>query len=82
MAGVQAATPVTIQGKDAGILSLSGRRSFADLFESGNEQYSLWPAFQITCCDTIYEMPRDTTLDGRLWGQWTSTVDISMMLMI
>ena len=45
MAGVQAATPVTIRGKSTGVLSLSGRRSFADLFESGNEQYSLWPAF-------------------------------------
>lgn len=45
MAGVQAATPVKFRGQDAGILSLSGRRSFADLFESGNEQYSLWPAF-------------------------------------
>ena len=36
---------MTIRGKRQGILSLSGRRSFADLFESGNEQYSLWPAF-------------------------------------
>lgn len=45
MAGVQAATPVTFRGKDAGVLSLSGRRSFADLYESSNEQYSLWPAF-------------------------------------
>ena len=45
MAGVQASTPVTLRGKKAGVLSLSGRRSFADLYESSNEQYSLWPAF-------------------------------------
>ncbi len=45
MAGVQATTPVTINGEAAGVLSISGRRSFADLYESSNEQYSLWPAF-------------------------------------
>ena len=45
MAGVQASTPVKIGGEDTGVLSLSGRRSFADLYESGNEQYSLWPRF-------------------------------------
>ena len=45
MAGVQATTPVSFKGKEAGVLSLSGRRSFADLYESSNEQYSLWPAF-------------------------------------
>ena len=45
VAGVQASAPVTIRGKNVGVLSVSGRRSFADLFESGNEQYSLWPAF-------------------------------------
>ncbi len=45
MAGVQATTPVTWKGEDAGVLSVSGRRSFADLYESSNEQYSLWPAF-------------------------------------
>ncbi len=45
MAGVQATTPVQVNGKQAGVLSISGRRSFADLYESSNEQYSLWPAF-------------------------------------
>lgn len=45
MAGVQATTPVKIGGVQRGVLSLSGRRSFADLYESSNEQYSLWPTF-------------------------------------
>jgi hypothetical protein len=45
MAGVQASTPVALGGRQAGVLSVSGRRSFADLYESSNEQYSLWPAF-------------------------------------
>jgi hypothetical protein len=40
MVGVQATTPL-----EKGVLSLSMRRSFADLYESGNEQYSLWPRF-------------------------------------
>ncbi|MAA78242.1 MAG: hypothetical protein CL916_03205 [Deltaproteobacteria bacterium] len=29
----------------SGRLSISGRRSYADIFSSGNDQYSLWPAF-------------------------------------
>lgn len=40
MTGAQISSPL---GK--GVLSLSGRRSFADLYESSNEQYSLWPVF-------------------------------------
>ena len=40
MAGVQYSKPL-----ETGVLSISGRRSFADLYESSNEQYSLWPTF-------------------------------------
>ena len=40
MTGIHFSTPV-----QNGVFSISARRSYADLYESGNEQYSLWPVF-------------------------------------
>lgn len=40
MAGILYSKPL-----ETGVVSISGRRSFADLYESSNEQYSLWPTF-------------------------------------
>ena len=54
---------VTTPAGDGGALSMSGRRSFADLLESSNDQYTLWPVFW----DYLGRYDRELSPDHRLW---------------
>ena len=81
MAGVQATTPVSFKGQDAGVLLLVVGVPLPMCMNRAMNSTVCGQHFQIMCCGMTFATQRDIIFAGRHWDRWTNTVVIFMMPM-